>query len=438
MVVGPTSGASVAIACIASLCAGGFWSSSKQVPAELPTMSNTSSVLVPSLKDRFTAVEESITAVEEILQEHTETPNASVPRADEIFENHATTPDGSLLVVEEILEEPRTGPDAETEAVDDSSIFENKADIIQARSFELIDQVIHNCTEGFAGADVREREKIGFVTTDIYDVTRVSIQNIKEAFVKALDSNNIQANFINVISSEGSFLAWTIMMSWPIDLLLLFCMCGCCRKSKAETCEVPAFTSGGSDNLDEARDSDDATELNSPGSPRDVSSEPLSPEQHVPENSSASTEQILSTDSKVNDTDANIMPAQEETAQDITSPNLEAEVPSNVVQRSSRKSNTELQALMERKRKECEVVENTQASVSTDAKANEQPTFLASQARETDGQNHGQMRAKCRNSSDFKALMEKKRDQCQVVENTQEHVKTDAKAFCRNAEGLAD
>jgi len=92
--------------------------------------------------------------------------------------------------------------------------------------------------------------------------------------------------------------------------------------------------------------------------------------------------------------------------------------------RRSTKSAGDLKVWMEKQRGLCETVENTQACVATDAKAiegyaeNALPVDAAPQI----------LRNRSRSGAELKALMEKKRDECHVLESSQEHVNTDAKA----------
>jgi len=96
---------------------------------------------------------------------------------------------------------------------------------------------------------------------------------------------------------------------------------------------------------------------------------------------------------------------------------------------------------MQKQREQCEIVgENAQAFVVTDAKARQGHLEAARADEATNGtvvmkpevtpseaapQNQ---RPKRRSAGELKALMEKKRDECHVLESAQEHVNTDAKA----------
>jgi hypothetical protein len=99
-----------------------------------------------------------------------------------------------------------------------------------------------------------------------------------------------------------------------------------------------------------------------------------------------------------------------------------------------RRSAGELKDWMQKQRDQCEIVENMQELVVTDAKASQSLSEVASSPQHAEAGHSDEAPAldvappKRRNALDLKALMEKKRDQCHVLESAQEHVNTDAKA----------
>jgi len=106
---------------------------------------------------------------------------------------------------------------------------------------------------------------------------------------------------------------------------------------------------------------------------------------------------------------------------------------------SKRRGPDELKIWMEKQRGQCEVVENTQALIVTDAKhdggvsaAATRPEHVeagrAEEAPPLDAAPPRSQRAKLRSYSETRELMDRKRDQCHVLESAQEHIDTDAKA----------
>jgi len=96
---------------------------------------------------------------------------------------------------------------------------------------------------------------------------------------------------------------------------------------------------------------------------------------------------------------------------------------------SKRRTASELKLWMQKQRGQCEVVENTQALVITDAKAppDQMVGRYEEEAPPVDVAPRSQ-RAKRLSGSQLKAWMDKKRDECHVLESAQEHISTDAKA----------
>merc|ERR1719310_2096381 len=102
---------------------------------------------------------------------------------------------------------------------------------------------------------------------------------------------------------------------------------------------------------------------------------------------------------------------------------------------------------MEQKRNECEVVENSQEVIVTDAKASNgskgeasvtESAPLPAASGEASGATQGghpqpQRRAR-KSKTEIKAWMDKQKQQCQVVESTQQLVATDAKSSCISVE----
>jgi predicted nucleic acid-binding protein len=95
---------------------------------------------------------------------------------------------------------------------------------------------------------------------------------------------------------------------------------------------------------------------------------------------------------------------------------------------------------MEKKRAECHVLESAQEHINTDAKASER--LLKSSPNKDMASHHSEQdpisapapvrkcgtSSKGRSPAEVKALMEKKRGECHVLESAQEHINTDAKA----------
>jgi hypothetical protein len=106
--------------------------------------------------------------------------------------------------------------------------------------------------------------------------------------------------------------------------------------------------------------------------------------------------------------------------------------PSSAPVRARRTSACELKAWMEKKREACEVVESEQVgqTIPTDARASDGDTTYTLSAP-----THGQTRGRRRSAQDLRALMEKKRDECQELGSTQESVEeVEAKKLASAAE----
>jgi len=227
----------------------------------------------------------------------------------------------------------------------------------------------------------------------------------------------LRRGFARAFGAGGSKSAWAIVLSFPLDILIAFFMwgghrtCSCCGARRKDE-ERLVNTGDGCESADEEM----VTPTSEEGAVRNLAEE-------------------MQRCSEVNDTEA-------------------AEVMLNVPKVSKRRSAGELKAWMQKQREQCEVVaENTQALVVTDAKAPEHG--------EAEGRQEGHLRGngsplgqvlplspsqqsnkpnrKSVGAGELKALMEKKRVECNVVESAQEFIATDAKAPNKeNAEQLSE
>jgi len=265
----------------------------------------------------------------------------------------------------------------------------------------------------------------------------------------------LQRALLKVVNPEGASV-WWLVASCVVDVLFLFLGWRGCRRYGAgpRDEETKASISDNSIALDQDSEEEEEVARNlgdlmqkcsevfeegcqlasqSPGSST------LSADGQVHASLLECTEAVASSDAAAAASPnlglAAYLPARRE--QDETFYESPPKVSAVVPRASRRKSAGELKEWMVKQREQCEIVENTQALVATDAKACESsrcegpasPEHLPQGGENEALQAPGAQRSKRRSPEEVKALMKKKREECHVLdESAQEHIDTDAKA----------
>lgn len=261
-----------------------------------------------------------------------------------------------------------------------------------------------------------------------------SARSTADAKTTAGDSLSLQLSLWKEWAMDGlgrSSAAWGILLTLPLDCLSLYFLCrrrrdAFNRRSSDTEAQASTATLMTSTRTSTSTAADD--DRDSPASP--ATSSNVEEEEDDTEASEASGKwgclsKLL------------LEQAAGEAAAVITtaspSPKSTFEDASPAAQQAGKmRSPADVKAWMARQKEQCEVVENIQACVETDAKACNTDAEVSSPAQQVETECVDEAitshKSKRRGAGELKALMEKKRDECHVLESEQEHINTDAKA----------